>query len=155
MSTVDLSAGLANSCICAPRGFSVSVAGVVVDGDNVLIMQRADNGNWEPPGGILERGETFVEGVAREVLEETGLVVEPTLFTGCYLNMRAYVVALVFRCTALSGELRLSSETQDLRWVRAQEAASWMSPAFGIRVDDAVQSLGETVIRYHDGTNLI
>lgn len=155
MNLVDPSAGVATSSVSTPRGFSVSVAGVVIDGDNVLITRRADNGAWEPPGGILERGETFVEGVEREVLEETGLVVEPTLFTGCYLNMRAHVVALVFRCTALTKQLRLSAETQDLRWVRAEEAASWMSPAFGIRIDDAVNSRGETVVRYHDGTNLI
>ena len=53
---------------------SVSVAGVVVDeAGRVLIIQRRDNGRWEPPGGILERDETFEEGVVREVAEETGV----------------------------------------------------------------------------------
>ncbi len=133
----------------------MSVAGVVIDSGKVLIAQRADNGAWEPPGGVLERGETFHQCVQREVREETGLLVEPTHFTGCYLNMRAHVVALVFRCALLAGELRLSSETTDLRWVATDEAAQWMTPAFGVRVDDAVSSTGETAIRYHDGVELL
>jgi 8-oxo-dGTP diphosphatase len=34
---------------------SVSVAGVVIDEDErVLLIQRRDNGHWEPPGGVLE-----------------------------------------------------------------------------------------------------
>lgn len=56
------------------RSHSVSVAGVVVDGDGkVLVIRRRDNGRWEPPGGVLEIGETFEDGVRREVHEETGL----------------------------------------------------------------------------------
>jgi 8-oxo-dGTP pyrophosphatase MutT (NUDIX family) len=53
---------------------SVSVAGVVVrDDGRVLVVQRRDNGRWEAPGGVLELGETFEEGVRREVAEETGV----------------------------------------------------------------------------------
>ena len=33
---------------------SVSVAGVVIDENGrTLVIQRRDNGHWEPPGGIL------------------------------------------------------------------------------------------------------
>ena len=34
-------------------------------------------GAWSLPGGALETGETMLEGVAREVLEETGLRAQP------------------------------------------------------------------------------
>lgn len=138
-----------------PSGFSVSVAGVVIHSGNVLITQRADNGAWEPPGGVLERGETFHQCVQREVSEETGLLVRPTRFTGCYLNMSAHVVALVFRCEWVAGELRKSPETTDFRWVPADQASQWMTPAFGVRVDDAVNSNDEPVVRYHDGVDLL
>jgi 8-oxo-dGTP diphosphatase len=48
---------------------SVSVAGIVVgERERVLLIRRRDNGRWEPPGGVLELGETFEEGVRREVL---------------------------------------------------------------------------------------
>jgi 8-oxo-dGTP pyrophosphatase MutT (NUDIX family) len=47
------------------RPHSVSIAGVVVNGEGkVLVIRRRDNGHWEPPGGILELNETFEEGVA-------------------------------------------------------------------------------------------
>ena len=39
---------------------SVSVAGIVVNGEGkVLVIRRRDNGHWEPPGGVLEMSETF------------------------------------------------------------------------------------------------
>lgn len=53
---------------------SVSVAGVVVREDGrLLAIRRADNGTWEPPGGVLELTETFEDGVRREIFEETGI----------------------------------------------------------------------------------
>ena len=56
---------------------SVSVAGAVIREDGrMLVIKRRDNGNWEPPGGVLELNETPQEGVVREVLEETGIHVE-------------------------------------------------------------------------------
>jgi mutator protein MutT len=46
---------------------------------HVLLVERGRPpgvGLWTVPGGKLEPGETIVEAVAREVREETGLVVE-------------------------------------------------------------------------------
>src|SRR3954449_4721852 len=83
---------------------SVSVAGVVVDeAGRVLVIQRRDNGRWEPPGGVLERDETFEEGVVREVAEETGVTVHVERLTGVYKNMVRGIVALVYRCRPLAG----------------------------------------------------
>jgi len=66
---------------------SVSVAGVVIDEDGcTLVVQRRDNGHWEPPGGILERDESIADDLVREVREETGLIVEPIALTGVYKN---------------------------------------------------------------------
>src|SRR4051812_38462307 len=100
---------------------SVSVAGVVVDkAGRVLVIQRRDNGRWEPPGGILERDETFEEGVVREVAEETGVTVEVERLTGVYKNMARGIVALVFRCRPVKG---LAIPT------RESTAASWIDPS--------------------------
>jgi ADP-ribose pyrophosphatase YjhB (NUDIX family) len=89
----------------SPR-HSVSVAAVVVDDqDRVLLIQRRDNGHWEPPGGVLELGEEITEGLRREVAEETGLDVEPSALTGVYKNMSQGIVALVFRCHQTGGTL--------------------------------------------------
>ena len=57
----------------------VAVLAVVLRGDKVLIVQRAQQpnaGRWGFPGGVLELGETVAEGAMRELLEETGVVAE-------------------------------------------------------------------------------
>ena len=87
------------------RPHSVSVAGVIVDAQNrALLIQRRDNGKWEPPGGVLEREETIPEALQREVLEETGIKIAlPATLTGVYKNMKGLIVSLVFRCQAADG----------------------------------------------------
>jgi 8-oxo-dGTP diphosphatase len=45
---------------------SVSVSGVVIDDHGrALLIRRRDNLHWEPPGGVLELGETIHDGAAR------------------------------------------------------------------------------------------
>ncbi|HEX7159358.1 MAG TPA: NUDIX domain-containing protein [Edaphobacter sp.] len=63
-----------------PAAPMVGVAAVVVQGDEVLLVRRGREplrGRWSLPGGLLELGEITAEGVAREVLEETGIRVRP------------------------------------------------------------------------------
>src|SRR5919106_4723427 len=79
----------------------VSVAGVIIEDGSALIIRRRDNSRWEPPGGVLENGESIEDGLVREVFEETGIRVEPVALTGVYKNMRRDIVALVFRCRAI------------------------------------------------------
>lgn len=55
----------------AERARSVSVGGVVVDDEGpALLIRWRDNGQWEPPGGVLEHAETVPQPLQREVLEE-------------------------------------------------------------------------------------
>src|SRR6478752_7201605 len=118
--------------------YSVSVAGVVIDeAGRVLVIQRRDNGAWEAPGGILEPGETFEEGVVREVREETGITVEVERLTGVYKNMTREIVALVYLCRPASGSPEPSEEARRVRWITQAEVDGLMTPAFGIRVHDA------------------
>ena len=135
---------------------SVSVAGVVIDEDaRALVVQRRDNAHWEPPGGILERDETITEGLIREVREETGLVVEPIALTGVYKNLSRGIVALVFRCRAVSGTLTENAEVTGFRWVRESDVNPLMSEAYAVRVLDAYRPSGAPSIRDHDGVRLI
>lgn len=133
---------------------SVSVAGIVIDENNrVLLIQRRDNGHWEPPGGVLELNETFEQGVIREVREETGLQVGVERLTGVYKNMRRNIVALVFRCHVEAGKEITTSESQRVEWMTLDKAASAMTPAYYVRVTDAFKL--DVTTRAHDGINLV
>ncbi len=61
----------------------VCVGAVVCRGDQILLVQRANPpqmGRWSLPGGRVEPGETLVAAVMREIMEETGLVIEVDRF---------------------------------------------------------------------------
>lgn len=133
---------------------SVSVAGIVTDDSGrVLVIQRRDNGHWEAPGGILELGETFEQGVRREVLEETGVHVNVDALTGVYKNMPRGIVALVYRCSITAGDPQTSSEAISVRWIDRSQIDALMSPAYAVRIHDAFAVA--TSSRAHDGANVI
>ena len=134
---------------------SVSVAAAVVDeAGRVLATRRADNDRWEPPGGVLELEETVEDGVRREVLEETGLVVEVERLTGVYKNMTRGIVSLVFRCRVTGGALGLSDEVRECRWMDPHELGTVMTEAYAVRLLDALEA-GPPRVRVHDGTALL
>lgn len=133
---------------------SVSVAGIVVNkGGQVLVIQRRDNGHWEPPGGVLELDEQFEEGVRREVREETGMDVHVERLTGVYKNLTVGVVALVFRCIPLGDPDPDSAEAAAIRWADLTEIPDLMDPAYAVRVTDAFGD--NTFTRAHDGVRLV
>ena len=134
---------------------SVSVAAVVVDdAGRALLVRRRDNGRWEPPGGVLERDETIVDGLRREVAEETGLDVVVGDLAGVYKNMTRAIVALVFRCRVQGGSLRTNDEVTEFRWMSIDEVSAELDEAYAVRVVDALRS--ETVtVRAHDGCRVL
>ncbi len=138
-----------------PPRHSVSVAGVVVnENGRVLAIRRRDNGQWQAPGGVLELQETFEQGVRREVLEETGVTVEVDRLTGVYKNLRLGVVALVFRCRPIAGTPQPTAESSEVRWLTESDIQQSMSPAFAVRVTDALTGDAPVAFRAHDGVNL-
>ncbi len=133
---------------------SVSVAGIVVrDDGRVLAVCRRDNQHWEPPGGVLELHETFDQGVRREVLEETGIEVQVERLTGVYKNMPRGIVALVFRCSPVGGQIATTNEALSASWLTMKEIHHYMDPAYVVRVADAF--VGRPSARVHDGVNLL
>lgn len=138
-----------------PSRHSVSVAAVVVAEDGtVLAIERRDNNDWEPPGGILELSEKPLDGLRREVLEETGLHIEPVALSGVYKNMPQGIIALVFRCRLLSGSLHTSVESKQVAWLTREQVKDRMSEAFAVRITDALDFAGVPAVRTHDGRHL-
>jgi 8-oxo-dGTP diphosphatase len=134
--------------------FSVSVAGAVIDDQGrFLCIKRRDNGNWEPPGGLVEPGETLLEAVIREVAEETGYVVVPDGVCGVYQNMKRDIVSVVFRCTVKGGQAQSTAEAEVVQWWNAASVQSLMDEAYAVRLLDALEP-HRVSARAHDGFQL-
>lgn len=108
------------------------VGGIVTDEHGRFLLIRRgrepDKGRWSVPGGKVEPGETDAEATAREVLEETGLVVEVGAFVGAVeRDGPGGVVYDVrdYRCTPARGAdpdaVRAGDDADDAGWFTAEE----------------------------------
>lgn len=73
--------------------------------EQVLLSKRED-GRWNLPGGGIKSGEDMKEALKREVLEETGLEIEPHKLLGVYRGSQIDTLVLVFSCFAFGGSLK-------------------------------------------------
>ncbi len=108
----------------------VCVGAVVVDGDQLLLVQRGRRpgiGWWSVPGGRVEPGETLAEAVERELAEETGLSGTCEAFLGWVerIDEDHHFVILDFKVTVTGGELRAGDDAAAVRWVPLTDVASW------------------------------
>ena len=92
----------------------VTVLCMVHDGTRLLLQNRvkADWRGYTLPGGHVEKGESFVQAVTREMREETGLTVHAPRLCGikdwCEDGVRH--VVLLYRAEQFTGTLRSSVE---------------------------------------------
>jgi 8-oxo-dGTP diphosphatase len=85
---------------------------IVTDGKVVLVKRRFEPlaGQWSLPGGRLELGETLEAGLAREMLEETGLVVEVGPMVDPERRVRYHYVLIDYLCRPVEGALTHGSD---------------------------------------------
>ena len=113
----------------------IGVGAVIIREDRVLLVRRATEplkGEWSVPGGVLELGEKLRDGIRREVLEETGLEVEPgdvldvfdSIFRDEQGRTQYHYVLIDYRCRLLLGEAKAGSDVSEVRWVQEVELAA-------------------------------
>lgn len=108
----------------------VGVGAIVFDdAGRVLLVERGKPpgaGLWSVPGGRLEARETLAQAVAREVREETGLIVEVGTLA-CVLERFAddhHFVILDYFARVTGGELAAASDARAARFVAPDELAA-------------------------------
>ncbi len=110
-----------------PQDPAPAVGVVILDGDRVLLIQRANDpgrGQWSVPGGTIELGETFQEAARREAREETGLEVDAGEVLSLYdliqrdgagrVRFHYVIIHLVARYRG--GQARPDSDALDVGW---------------------------------------
>ena len=127
------------------------VSGILpVRPDSRMLLLQRPAGTWEPPAGRLRLGEGFEAGAVRELYEETGMLVAPQRILATWVGEAlggGSLAAVTFVGRAEGGEVRLSDEHLDHRWVTIDEwlaLPSWWSPENIRRVAGPVGTLRES-----------
>ena len=102
---------------------------MVTDGSKLLVIDRKKK-DWPGitfPGGHIEKNESFVESVIREVYEETGLTIKDPVLCGTKQFQEdedtRYVV-FFYKATRFSGEL-LSSSEGEVFWIERKDLTQY------------------------------
>lgn len=116
----------------------VACKAVIGKDGKVLVLREASTyeegtnlGRWHCPGGRINPGEPFLDGLQREVREETGLeiIVQEPIYVGEWFptikGQKNQIVAIFFACVpaSISDDVSLSEEHDAYRWITAEEAA--------------------------------
>lgn len=135
----------------------VAVGGVVKNEKNEILLVKHHRNGWVYPGGILEVGENLMDGLKREILEESGIIVEVgEVFciasnTGKHPGYNGVKevptkVMMDFCCTAIGGELRGSDENDESAWVPEDQVLSMITaPAIRERFAAYLNNTGRPV----------
>ena len=122
----------------------VAAKAVITRGDGkVLVVREAGTydegtkiGKYGIPGGRLNPGESYEDGLRREVEEETGLKIEPLypLYVGEWRpeikGVPHQIVAIFTVCKAKTTDVKLSDEHDDFKWINPghPKGVSFMEP---------------------------
>jgi|SRR5690242_4682194 len=130
----------------------VGVGGVVIENGRALLIKRGSEpllGQWSIPGGTLELGESLQQGVARELLEETGLEVQVLdmieVFDRIFMDPAAaneegrsrpkyHYVIVDYLCERLAGEAQAGSDVTDIAYATEEELENFRLTSTATRV---------------------
>ncbi len=123
----------------------VGVGGVIISNGRALLIKRGSpplEGQWSIPGGLLEIGETLIEGVRRELREETGMEARPLELIEVFERIeldgsgraRYHYVVLDYLCEATGAEPRSGSDVTHVAWARPGELGQYSLSSTATRV---------------------
>jgi 8-oxo-dGTP diphosphatase len=111
------------------------VGALIIDGNRILLVERGKEplkGYWSLPGGVLESGEKLDQAIRREVLEETGLIIEPVEVIEIFERImrdgdgRAeyHYVLIDYLCRVTGGTLAAADDATGAAWFEREELSA-------------------------------
>ncbi len=104
-----------------PKHF-VSVAALITNDQGEILLVNSPWRGWEYPGGLIEPGETLLQALRREIMEEAGVEVEVTGFVGICKNIDKDIVNIDFTARYVRGALTPSDESTEVAWFTPEKA---------------------------------
>lgn len=97
--------------------FLVGVTGLIVNNKNeILLCQHTYRGNWSLPGGYMKAKEHPLEGLVREIEEETGFIVRVNETARIRTDRQAGRLDIVCMGNYVGGEFKQSDEVADAKF---------------------------------------
>jgi ADP-ribose pyrophosphatase YjhB (NUDIX family) len=114
----------------------LGVGAIIEERGCVLLVERGQEplkGVWSLPGGVVEAGELLKDAIRREVLEETGLEVDPVSIAEIFERIMPdgsgrteyHYVLIDYLCKVTGGNLSPASDAARARWVPRAELPSY------------------------------
>ena len=111
--------------------FVVSVWALILDEHRrVLLLKHTHTGArpWGLPRGCVEKAEGLADAVRREVLEETGWVIEPVSLLAAELEPPLSELRLAYLCRIVGGSFRPTAEVEDFAFFGAAQLPPGVRP---------------------------
>ena len=112
-----------------PKAPVPAVSAIIIEDGRILLVRRGSApalGRWSAPGGAIELGETAIEAVKREVLEETGIEIEVGAIAGLSDvivtdeetgDILYHYTLITFFATPTGGEPMAATDAAEVKWV--------------------------------------
>ncbi|MCM3783432.1 NUDIX hydrolase [Neobacillus mesonae] len=131
----------------------VAAGGIVQKEDGQILLVKTHHGGWVFPGGQVEVGENVIDGLIREIKEESGIDAEVSHLIGVYSNTGVYKwhdgitdvptkLMLDFACTLVGGEICISDETTEVLWVDQDQVLNYITA-------EAIRTRYQAFLNFH------
>ncbi len=116
------------------KKIELGVKAIILHNDKILLIKRSDkykkdriNGIWDIPGGRINFGEEPVDGLKREIYEETGLelgkVIKILDASTIFKDEKKQIIRITYLCSAKNPEkeIKISKEHTEIMWINPKK----------------------------------
>jgi len=125
------------------RPVTLGVKGLVIDQDDrVLLVKHTYKPGWHIPGGAVDRRETALESVKRELEEEAGIVckTEPEVWPGLFYNTgdfkNDHIVLFIVKDWQIDHSKKTAGEISDAQFFKADQLPQDISVGSRRRIEE-------------------